>query len=253
MFYPELIAGAFPMSCNLLVQCEPDRFTDGAARANQHSVAFALIHGKNDPVVDFSGGEYCYRALQDGEFPAIRFFSHETAGHMFGRLPVDQAVRWLETMTSHDVDGLIAVADEQMKIGEYRGAYAALTRALDFDTDEVQAWRLELMEALIEELAAPQASSLLETIEVSVSNEWVDDFWKFRRDFAFTSAARPVLEEYAKLRNEHEKPAQNLFFEARRESDTAVRTAKYREILEKYYASKWWPLVTEWVESDSSQ
>ncbi len=253
MFYPKLIAGAFPMSCNLLVQCEPDNFTDEALRADQRSIVFALIHGSNDPVVEFSGGEYCFRALQDGGFPAIQFFTDEEAGHMFARLPVRHAVRWLETMTSNDVERLVAIAEEQAQAGEYRAAGAALSRARGVGAEDPLASRLDVVEARIEELAAPPASSLLEAIEAAESNVWVDDFWAFRRDFALTLAAQRVLDAYARLREEHAKPAQNLFYEARRERDEAARTAKYREILEKYYASKWWPLVKGWVGGESSQ
>ena len=48
LHFPELVSGAFPMSCNLLVQCEPDYFDDAEHIAAQHRVALAPIHGEND-------------------------------------------------------------------------------------------------------------------------------------------------------------------------------------------------------------
>jgi hypothetical protein len=39
-----------------------------------------------------------------------------------------------------------------------------------------------------------------------------------------------------------------LFQAARNERDEDKREVKYREIVERYYASSWWILVKEWVE-----
>jgi len=48
-------------------------------------------------------------------------------------------------------------------------------------------------------------------------------------------------------REAHEKPASDLFYAAREERDDEARKAKQREIVEKYYASKWYPLVRGWL------
>src|SRR5258706_9699208 len=58
MNFPELIAGAFPISAGVIFQCEPSAYTDEKLRAAQRSVPLAVVHGKQDPGVNFSAGEY---------------------------------------------------------------------------------------------------------------------------------------------------------------------------------------------------
>ena len=69
------------------------------------------------------------------------------------------------------------------------------------------------------------------------------DFWEFRRQFGCAPAARKCLRAYDQLHDKHTKPATELFNAARNASDPAAKKAKYREIVEKYYASSWWILA----------
>ena len=101
MHFPEKIAGAFPISCQVMIQCEPNVFDNEALRAAQRSVPLAIVHGKNDPNIEFAGGgQYAADLYGDNGWPAIHLFTSETAGHKFMLLPVGEAIRWLE------VDGL---------------------------------------------------------------------------------------------------------------------------------------------------
>src|SRR4029077_4013304 len=52
---PTLIAGAFPISCGVIFQCEPEAYRDEPLRKAQRSVPLAIVHGRNDPLVDFDG------------------------------------------------------------------------------------------------------------------------------------------------------------------------------------------------------
>ncbi len=52
---------------------------------------------------------------------------------------------------------------------------------------------------------------------------------------------------YAKLRESHAKPANKVFYAARRIRDKSERNEKYREIVDKYYASKWYQMVKGWI------
>ena len=244
LFYPDLVAGAFPMSCNLLVQCEPSSFTDEAIRRAQREIAFAPIHGENDTVVAFSGGEYCYRALQCGGFPAARFFTDPNAAHMFARLPVEQAIEWIETIRSEDAATVLAYGEASLAKQRYRDAAAALVRARDL---QKRSARADALAKALDKAAAPRAQKLAKAIRAARNSAWVDDFWDFREEFAFAPAAAPVMRQYANLRAKHAKPAQELFFRARRERDDAARNRIYREILEKHYASDLYMLVKGWV------
>src|SRR5262249_13171206 len=55
---PEEIAGAFPVSAGLIVQCEPSAYDNAELMAAQRAVPLAIVHGKNDPLVPFDGATY---------------------------------------------------------------------------------------------------------------------------------------------------------------------------------------------------
>jgi hypothetical protein len=51
-------------------------------------------------------GEHAATIFRDAGWPALRFFADDTgAGHMFARLPVGQAIRWLEVHSSDNPPG----------------------------------------------------------------------------------------------------------------------------------------------------
>ena len=106
MNFPESIAGAFPISCGLLIQCDPDVYSDQALRQAQRKVPLAIVHGKNDNVMGFGPGQYSASVFGEAGWPAFRFFTDDTAAHMFGRLPVGPAIRWLEAARIEEPDDL---------------------------------------------------------------------------------------------------------------------------------------------------
>jgi len=249
MFYPDKVAGVFPMSCNLLVQCEPDYgyFDKPELRRQQRKIAIAVIHGENDNVVPFSSGEYCHRRMIDGGFPTVHLFRHPTAAHMFARLPVDNAIAWLEALTSNDAKTLVGFAKDRLAAKDYRSATAALLRLADIGVPRDLASDADSVRSQIDRQAKPEAAKLTKAIRKNRDNRWVDGFLDFRDKFAFADAAAPAMAAYAKLRKSHAKPADEVFYAARRLRDKAAREAKYREIVEKYYASKWYALVKGWL------
>jgi predicted esterase len=88
MNFPEAMAGAFSISGGLIFQCEPDAFNDETVRKTQRAVPLAIVHGKNDPAVGFNMAQYAATLFGEASWPTFRFFSDDTAGHKFGRLPV---------------------------------------------------------------------------------------------------------------------------------------------------------------------
>jgi len=245
-YFPDEVAGVFPMSCNLLVQCEPDNFTDEKVRAAQRAVAVAPIHGKSDNVVEFSSGEYCYQRMIDGGYPAVHFFT-SGVGHQFALLPVEQAVRWLETMTSNDAARLVKLAEESIREDAWRDAQAALLRARDADGAAGQRGAIDAAQAKIDAKAEPLAEKLEKEIRANKNGKWVDDFLAFRELYAFADASGDCMKAYQKLRDEQAKPANELFYAARNERDQGKKKEMWKQLVEEYYASKWYPLVKGWL------
>ena len=111
MNFPESLAGAFPISCGVIFQCEPGAYADPALRQAQRAVPLAIVHGKTDPVVGFTMGQYAATLFGESGWPAFRFFADDNGGHMFARLPVGPAIRWLEAHASSNPANLLDFAE----------------------------------------------------------------------------------------------------------------------------------------------
>jgi predicted esterase len=240
MNFPERIAGAFPISCGLLMQCEPDVFKDEALRAAQRSVPLAIVHGKNDPVQDFGMGNYAATAFGEHGWPGLHLFTSDTAGHMFMHLPVGEAIRWLEAMASDDPEVLVAFAEKQAEAGRYRDAIAALRNVKGLKQTDAQKQRADRVRASIETKAKAKAGEFLIQIKANKDGSWVDGFLAFRDEFEFADGARAAMDAFEALRKQQEPDAQRVFQEAImlfRQRKQAEGYAKYQEIVDKDYAS----------------
>ena len=124
-----LFAGAFPISCGLIFQCEPTAYDKPEIRALQRKGAVAIVHAENDPVVDYSAGTSALASFEDDAFPMVRLFSDKEAAHRFIFLPVEAAVRWLEAMTPDAPEAALDLAHTKIAAAEWRDAGALLLRA----------------------------------------------------------------------------------------------------------------------------
>lgn len=247
---PEIIAGAFPVSAGVIFQCEPSAFTDPKLKAAQRAVPLAIVHGKNDPVVPFDSGAYAAGLFGDAGWPAFRFFADDNAAHMFARLPVGPAIRWLEALTSDDPKVLLDFAERRWKESAPRDAIAAIRRAEALPLEPEAKARLDGLARLIDEQAAPKAKTFLAAIRANQDGSWVDDFLAYRGDFEFARAASDTMAAFSALRAQHDPPAQKAVGEARQRFQQGRRDdgfAKAKEIVEKYYASSSYRLARQWL------
>jgi predicted esterase len=248
MNFPEKIAGAFPISCGLMFQCEPEAYKDEALRAAQRLVPLAIVHGKNDPVQDFSMSRYAAGQFGEHGWPGLRLFASETAAHMFMRLPVSEAIRWLEAMASDDPEVLVAFAEKQDGAGRPRDAIAALRNLKGLKQTDAQKLRADRLRAAIDAKAKTKSDEFMPRIKANADRSWIDDFLAFRDEYEFADGARPAMEAFEALRRQQEPGAQEAFQEANvlfRQGKRDDGFAKYREIVEKYYAASRYRNVKE--------
>ncbi len=237
---PEAIAGAFPISAGLIFQCEPSAYSDEILKAAQRAVPLAIVHGKTDPMVGFDGGSYAADLFLDAGWPAVRFFADDNGGHMFARLPVGPAIRWLETMSSNDPKPMLDFAESRLKESAHRDAIAAVSRARSLALDTSDKQRLNRLKESIDALAVPKAKTYLEVIKAEKDNSWVDEFLAFRDEFEYADASAEVMKAFDALRAKHGPPAQKAMGEARGLFQQGRRNdgyAKAKEVVDKYYAS----------------
>jgi predicted esterase len=247
---PEAIKGVFPISAAVIFQCEPSAYADPALKAAQRAVPLAIVHGKNDPMVSYDGGSYAYGLFLDAGWPAVRLFDSDTAGHMFGLLPVGQAIRWLEVMTSENPTVLLDFADKRLKERGYRDAIAAVRRARGLSLDGRAKSRLDKLAKNINDTAARKAKTYLAAIRAGKDNSWVDGFLAFREEYELADAASGAMTAFNELRTRHEQPAATLIGEARGMFQRGKRDdgfAKAKEVVDKYYASTSYRLAKKWL------
>jgi predicted esterase len=249
---PELIAGAFPVSCGVIFQCEPSAYSEEALRKAQRSVPLAIVHGQGDPMVDFDMGRYAANLFTDAGWPAVHFFTCDTARHMFARLPVGEAIGWLESLASDDPDALLSFTEKQTNPGSYRDAIAALRRARALKLSDQQKQRADRLSETINVKARAGAGEFLPKIKQNADGSWIEGFLAYRDEFAFADAARDVIDAFDSLRKQHELQAQRAFGEARaafQQGKPDQGYAKYQEIVDKDYASTLYRNVKEWLKA----
>ena len=169
---------------------------------------------------------------------------------------MEQAVRWLEAVTSEDPEALVAFVEKQLKAQQFRDAHAAATRARELDESKSHTARLDAVLRAIEAPAKAAAAKLEPAIKSATNDSWLPEFIRFRENFEFTESAAGVMQAYRDLREQHEKPAREVWAAARR--DFAAKNAqegyrKYQQIVSDYYASSWYRHARSALESRSAR
>ena len=251
MNFPEMVAGAFPISAGVINQCEPTAYTDEKVLAAQRRVPVAIIHSKTDSVVGFGTGEYAATLFGEANWPAFHFFADNSkAGHRFGLLPVSEAIRWLEAQSADDVVRLIDHAEKQVKSQNHRDAIAAILRARTLAPNDLAAKKLDALSQLIDAKAVAGAKEFLQKISDNKDGKWVDRFLKYRDEYEFSPASAEVMTIFKKLRADHDAAAKKTLNEANalfEQSDRNGGYAKYQEIIDKYYAASSYRNVKRWI------
>ena len=152
----------------------------------------------------FGMGQYAATLFGEAGWPAFRFFTDDTAAHMFARLPVGPAIRWLEAQSSKNPTTLIDFAAERLAKNGYRDAIAALEprphaqarrRPRSAGSDELS--------KSIDAKAASGAAKYLPLIRERQGRVWIDGFLAFRDDFEF---ARRAAKGHGRLRRAAQEP-----------------------------------------------
>jgi predicted esterase len=239
MNFPETFAGAFPISCGLIAQCEPAAYEDAKVRAEQRKGALAIVHAKDDPVVKFSQGDAAHGSFLDDGFAALRLFAPDQGAHMFALLPVEAAVRWLEEMTDDDPSRTAATLRKKVEAKAWRDVGALCERLKRIDPKKSQAGAVDAARKALEAAAGAAAKKISKAMATAKDGAWVDEFLAFREAFELADAAKAPLAQYRAKRDEQEKDAGKLWAEIRgmwSSNEPAART-KCAELMKAYPAS----------------
>ena len=179
----------------------------------------------------------------------IRLVDPVGPGHMFARLPVDEAISWLESMSSDDANTLVNFASTSIESEQYRDAVAVINRLNDLDDEQAKESGKELM-AEITKTATPKLEKLTSAITANENGDWAEEFYDFRNQFEFAPCAEELMQMFDELRKLHQEPADKMYSEARklfRQNKSDEGWAKYGEIVDKYYASNHYLKIKKWI------
>jgi len=250
MNYPEMIDGAFPIAGGVIIQCEPTAYADLEVRRLQRETPLVIVHAKNDNVVKHSYSSYAFSGFLDDGFPMIRLIDETQVGHAFGLLPIDDAIQWLELMSSDEPAEIVQSIDELVQQGRMRDAVALLNRLELMQVDAEIIEPANAIRAQIEDKIKQQSARFRDLIKVNENADWVEPFLEFRSEYQFAPTADEAMQEFTRLRQQHEEPAEKIFNEARvlfRDQNADAGYDKYQEIVDNYYASTSYQRVKKWI------
>jgi hypothetical protein len=117
------------MAGDCWMENEPNLWADNPEVAKvQHEIPFAVVHAKNDPVVQFAQGEHAYDVFRAEGWQKLRFFTPERAAHKFMDYPVDEVLDWLDAMNGRNEKKTPELCEKWAKDGEWGWCVAAARR-----------------------------------------------------------------------------------------------------------------------------
>ena len=235
MHFPDKVDGTFPMAGGMMMQCEPDVFEDEALMKAQRTTPMAIIHAKNDKVQNVSMSEGAYQRLVAHGFSNVKFIN-PSGGHPYDFLPVNEAIEYLDALTTDDSELLLKYTTERLAKKDWRTVGLALKRSKDLDAADSFA---EIRSSFDAE-ASKQVERHLKYIKKGGYGKWVDRFLKWHADFAFADSAKSAVEEWDKLVDTHSKLATALDTNAKKafnEGKSQEGWELRKKIVLDYYAS----------------
>ena len=205
MHFPDQVDGTFPMSGGMMMQCEPDVFEDEALMKAQRTTPMVIVHAKGDRVQNPSMSEGAYERLLGHGFTNVKFLN-PSGGHPYDFLPVNEAIEYLDAMTTDDEKLLLKYTEERLGKKDWRTVGLALQRASDLEAEKSFAKIRDDFESA----ASIHAARHLKDIKKAEYGKWVDRFLRWHEDFALADSAKEVIQEWDALAADHSDDAKPL-------------------------------------------
>ena len=235
MHFPKKLAGTFPMAGGLIIQAEPSAFDDKDLIEAQKSTPMAIVHGTRDRVVPFATGGYNYNQYLAHNFTNTILLSPEL-GHGYDFLPVDQAIEYLDAMSSDNMEQIQEYGERMVKEKNWR-VVAALIQRSKLAGSTIQ---IDSLVTAFEEAADKDANRLRQRVQSNRNNKWVDSYLKWEENFRGSDAGERLVMAYDSLRDKHQEDADQLMSDARKAFNQGNRQRGmqlYQQIADEYYAS----------------
>jgi len=240
LLFPELYQGALPMAGDCWMQNEPNLWEDEPkVHEKQKEIAVAVIHGKADPVVNFSQGQHAYDCFRAMGWTKLRLYAPEHLEHQFMLSPVDDALSWLDAMNGREPKRSLDLARDWAKGDEWGWVLEVAKASKDKSPALVKS----------AEAAAAKAVEKMTAAMKGKPADWVPQWLEFWRVYGSSAPAQPLVAKYLENRHDQRHEGARLFEAARgmlRGEKKSDGYEKLEELLrvapctyEAYYAQSW--------------
>ena len=223
------------MAGGLIIQADPSAFDAKDLIEAQKSTPMAIVHGTRDRVVPFATGGYNYNQYLAHNFTNTILLSPEL-GHGYDFLPVDQAIEYLDAMSSDNMEQIQEYGERMVKEKNWR-VVAALIQRSKLAGSTIQ---IDSLVTAFEEAADKDANRLRQRVQSNRNNKWVDSYLKWEENFRGSDAGERLVMAYDSLRDKHQEDADQLMSDARKAFNQGNRQRGmqlYQQIADEYYAS----------------
>ena len=253
MNFPDQIAGAFPIAGGVIVQAEPAKYVDEALRREQRQTPLAIVHSKSDPNVSFQSTESAFEMFSEASWGALKLMAPQRGGHMFARLPVGEAVRWLDVMTTDDIEAVHRFAETKLKSKDWADVETATAHAARLESSPSE--RTRALWKALDDVANEDATRYEGLLRAALAEEtdasgWIGPFLTFRDTFRRVPCAKQAMEFFQQLRERHREVGDEIYREAReafRQGHREEGKAAYGRFLHTAWAHPKYRTIKRWV------
>lgn len=161
-------------------------------------IPVALVHAQNDPVVDVRASVAVYDAYLKAKHEATRLFIPAEGQHMFMRLPILEAIAWLELMNEEESREVSKVLSKTKASDDPRTAWDAAHRLKDLSKGGKSS-KADAVIASIKVEAKKRARDLekrLKKAKKGPDPETITEGWLFLGDFGMIDPDGGWREEF---------------------------------------------------------
>ena len=238
MNFPELIDGTFPIAGGLAIQAYAEAFDDEELMTSQREMPMAIVHSKNDRVVSYSASRDIYnRRIEDGFDHLIRVDSNN--GHGYDFLPVNQAIEFLDMMTT---DNKSEIKDYLQRMAEEK-QWRIVGEVLQHATEIGAGDSVDAVAEDFEKAAARDAVTLLKKIQANRNSDWAEDYLDWHEQFSKATAGKQTVAAFNALREQHADDAETVmerYRDARNQRQYDQAKKILGEIVQSHYTSKYY-------------
>ena len=123
---PERVDGVLAVSSGSWAT--PKKLMKKGKGRTKSPIPVAIVHAQNDPIVGFGASVAVYDGYVKAKHPAARLFGPADGLHMFMRLPILEAIAWLDLMNSDDKGEVSKVLSKTKASKDPRTAWDAAHR-----------------------------------------------------------------------------------------------------------------------------